>query len=168
VRHLSKSLILFLLFTTMGCDQVTKHVAKTIFPDRTRRVNSIGMIHFEYAENSGGMLGLGDELPPGVRFWLLIVATGAGLTVMGWFLLQHERLRLGQAAGLTLMAGGGGSNLLDRLFNDGRVVDFMIVRLGDVQTGVFNVADVMIIVGFLLVARSFFQSAPQPHQPPQQ
>jgi signal peptidase II len=48
--------------------------------------------------------------------------------------------------GLLILAGGFG-NLYDRALNDGRVVDFMHFQLGPLETGVFNVADVAIMIG---------------------
>lgn len=153
---MSKTLVVFLLLTSMGCDQMTKHVARSIFPNRERRVTSIGIVHFRYAENPGGLMGIGEDLPEGVRFWLLTVATGAGLGVLIGFLLRQPRVSMLQGSGLSLMAGGGTSNLLDRLINEGRVVDFMVVRVGELQTGVFNLADVAIITGFCLILFSFF------------
>jgi signal peptidase II len=153
---MSKTLVVFLLLTSMGCDQMTKHVARSIFPNRERRVTSIGIVHFRYAENPGGLMGIGEDLPEGVRFWLLTVATGAGLGVLIGFLLRQPRVSMLQGSGLSLLAGGGTSNLLDRLINEGRVVDFMVIRVGELQTGVFNLADVAIITGFCLILFSFF------------
>jgi signal peptidase II len=64
--------------------------------------------------------------------------------------------RLGGLAStaLALLVGGGASNWIDRLANEGRVVDFMILGIGSLRTGVFNVADVAIMVGagLLIVA----------------
>ncbi|MBH0192527.1 MAG: signal peptidase II, partial [Nitrospira sp.] len=46
---------------------------------------------------------------------------------------------------------GGVANLLDRMFYDGRVVDFMNLGIGGFRTGIFNVADVCITAGVLLL-----------------
>jgi signal peptidase II len=166
---LNKWLVVFLLLTTMGCDQVTKQVARSIFPNRERRVTSIGVVHFRYAENPGGLMGIGEDLPESVRFWVLTVATGVGLGVLISFLLHQRGIPLLQGSGLVLLAGGGASNLLDRMLNEGRVVDFMVVRVGELQTGVFNVADVVIIFGFGLILTSLLLpprvSSPPPPAP---
>jgi signal peptidase II len=47
---------------------------------------------------------------------------------------------------------GGIGNLLDRVFYDGRVIDFMNLGIGRLRTGIFNVADVYITIGILLLA----------------
>ena len=55
---------------------------------------------------------------------------------------------------LALMLGGGVGNLIDRLVNDGRVIDFMHVGVGVLRTGVFNVADMALMAGLGLMALS--------------
>jgi signal peptidase II len=50
-----------------------------------------------------------------------------------------------------LVIGGGVSNLVDRLWYGGYVVDFLNVGIGPVRTGIFNFADVFIMVGVLLL-----------------
>ncbi len=52
---------------------------------------------------------------------------------------------------LALVIGGGTSNLIDRLYYGGYVVDFLNVGVGSVRTGIFNFADVFIMVGVLLL-----------------
>jgi signal peptidase II len=46
---------------------------------------------------------------------------------------------------------GGVSNWVDRLVQ-GSVVDFLNVGIGPVRTGVFNVADMAIMLGAVLIA----------------
>jgi signal peptidase II len=59
---------------------------------------------------------------------------------------------------------GGASNLLDRLAF-GRVIDFINVGLGSVRTGIFNVADMAIMLGAAVVVLGGLQessSSPPP------
>ena len=46
-----------------------------------------------------------------------------------------------------MVLGGGFSNLLDRMLKSGAVADFMNIGIGNVRTGIFNLADVAIMVG---------------------
>jgi signal peptidase II len=55
---------------------------------------------------------------------------------------------------VALIVGGGVSNLVDRLRYGGYVVDFLNVGIGPVRTGIFNVADMAIMVGVVLWAFS--------------
>jgi len=47
---------------------------------------------------------------------------------------------------VTLFVAGGASNWIDRVAR-GSVVDFLNVGVGPVRTGIFNVADVAIMLG---------------------
>jgi signal peptidase II len=61
--------------------------------------------------------------------------------------------------GLALMIGGAAGNLVDRI-TVGQVLDFIQTPL---RSGVFNVADIMIHLGILLVlAGSLWHRSPQP------
>jgi signal peptidase II len=46
------------------------------------------------------------------------------------------------------------SNLTDRFVRHGLVTDFMVVRVGPLHTGVFNLADFAVVVGMLILLAS--------------
>jgi signal peptidase II len=71
-----------------------------------------------------------------------------GLVYAALFARRLDRIRF---IALTLVAGGGMSNLIDRLMFQGRVTDFLNVGLGSLRTGIFNVADMTILAGALLM-----------------
>jgi signal peptidase II len=73
--------------------------------------------------------------------------------------------RLGPArfVALSLVAGGGISNLIDRFLYDGRVTDFLNVGIGSLRTGIFNLADMAILAGALLLILR--RGAPTPTPP---
>jgi len=48
---------------------------------------------------------------------------------------------------VTLVVGGGFGNVIDRIVNNGGVVDFLNVSIGSLRTGIFNVADMAIMLG---------------------
>ena len=87
--------------------------------------------------------------------WL--VFTGAALAVVAasvwWVVAQLRRPERNLIAvwAMVLIAAGGMGNLVDRILRDGRVIDFMNLGLGPVRTGIFNIADVQIMVGLGLL-----------------
>jgi signal peptidase II len=97
------------------------------------------------------MLGFGSDLPDGLRFWLLTVLVGLLLIVLLVFLFSSQKLSTAQTIALALISGGGLSNFIDRVLNDGRVVDFMNMGVGFLRTGIFNVADVLIMIGLGMI-----------------
>ena len=98
-----------------------------------------------YVENTGGFLSLGAELPSVVRTGLFTVGTGLLLCMLAFTAIRRSRDRL-STLGLALFVAGGASNWIDRVTR-GSVVDFLNVGVGPVRTGVFNVADVAIMLG---------------------
>jgi signal peptidase II len=73
------------------------------------------------------------------------------------------RLRVGGAAlvGVTLFVAGGASNWIDRVAR-GSVVDFLSVGVGSVRTGIFNVADVAIMLGAAVMLIAEIRAARRP------
>jgi signal peptidase II len=63
------------------------------------------------------------------------------------------------AAGLALIAAGALGNLLDRLRSPRGVVDFIDVGVGDLRFWTFNVADVGITCGAVLLVLAQQRSA---------
>jgi signal peptidase II len=137
------------IVATIGCDRVTKHIASTTLSGTSGRSFLADSVRFAYAENTGGFLSLGADLPPATRTVLFTVATG--LVLLGLAAVAVRFRRSGWPAfGLTLSVAGGMSNWFDRAVR-GSVVDFMNVGVGPLRTGVFNVADVAIMFGVAIV-----------------
>jgi signal peptidase II len=55
---------------------------------------------------------------------------------------------------VTLFVAGGASNLVDRI-TYGMVIDFMNVGIGPLRTGIFNVADIAVVVGGILMLEGY-------------
>jgi signal peptidase II len=141
--------ILTILVITIAIDRGSKIAATSILQNRPP-INCLdGLILLTYTENPGAMLSMGASLPDGPRFWLLTVGNGTLLLAMAAYMLFARDLTTGLNSGLALMVGGGGSNLFDRVLNDGKVVDFVMFNFGPLATGVFNAADVAITLGVL-------------------
>lgn len=140
--------ILLLVAGTAGCDGVTKHLAAEKLSGRPAQSLLADTIRLTYAENAGGFLGVGEALPPWGRTAVFTVATGVFLIfliVLAW----RSGWQQWQTSGLSLCVAGGFCNWIDRL-GDGRVVDFLNVGVGSIRTGIFNVADVAIMIGIAL------------------
>jgi signal peptidase II len=105
-----------------------------------------------YIENSGAFLGLGAGLPENIRQTIFVVLTSIFLVGFLLFVIRSKKLNsLGVSAGILIISGGLG-NLIDRLINDGAVIDFMNIGIGPIRTGIFNVADLAIMAGALTFA----------------
>jgi len=137
--------LLLIVLTTIGCDHATKYVAQTSLQGEPHRSYFGNMVRISYAENTGGFLSLGANLPPTTRTALFTAATGLVLAGLG-FLVFRGRLDRITGFGMALFVAGGASNWIDRVLR-GSVVDFLNLGIGPLRTGVFNVADVAIMLG---------------------
>ena len=155
MARLNPRLRLALLLTavaTVGCDHVTKQVAISSLAGTPGRSFLADTIRLAYAENPGGFLSLGANLPPTARVAVFTVVTGFVLLGLAGAAIRFQ-WRGWPAFGLTLFVAGGLSNWFDRALR-GSVVDFLNIGVGSLRTGIFNVADVAIVLGavVLLVA----------------
>jgi len=156
------ALILLILCSCVGCDQVTKSVARNHLVSSSPIYLMEGVFRLQFSENAGAFMSLGRGLPESVRFWLLIICVGVALTGMLQFVLFSREMDRFSVTAAALIIGGGFSNLLDRLYNDGLVVDFLNAGIGPVRTGIFNLADVAIMAGSgMLVYWSLFVKKPR-------
>ncbi len=148
-RTFLRTSLLTALLATIGCDRITKHWAAASLPTDVPRSLFHDLLRLQYAENRGAFLSFGANWPPIVQMLVFTLATGAMLAA---FAMAARGFRNPIAlTGALLLIAGGCSNLIDRIFHDGAVIDFLNVGLGPLRTGIFNVADVAIIVGALLM-----------------
>jgi signal peptidase II len=63
------------------------------------------------------------------------------------YLVRKRDLAAVDVIAFSLIAGGGVGNLIDRILYAGGVTDFLNLGIGPVRTGVFNVADIAIMLG---------------------
>ncbi|MFA7061088.1 MAG: signal peptidase II [Pedobacter sp.] len=99
------------------------------------------------AENPGAFLSLGAGSPESIRFWVFTLIVGLILAGLLVYLLTSKNNSRARIISLSLVLGGGIGNLIDRVFNEGRVIDFMNIGIGSLRSGVFNVADIAISCG---------------------
>jgi signal peptidase II len=144
-------LVVVVLTCCAGCDQATKKIAKSSLASAPPISLLNDSVRIEYTENSGAFLGLGSSWPNQVRFLFFVVFVIVTLTMTLVFTIKTHGLGLMHLIGLSLVTGGGIGNLLDRLFNDGIVIDFIRLGIGPLRTGIFNVADVAIMGGMAVV-----------------
>lgn len=154
-----------LLFATslglFGCDHGTKHLAK-VHLEGNRGIELIpGVFDLKYTENTDTAFSLlGNVLGHDERHLLLTGLGSLGLLMFVAFIVSRwSQLGGWSRFGSVLLLAGGLGNLTDRLLR-GYVIDFMHLHAWPV----FNVADVAVCVGALLVVLfgRKLQPAPSP------
>ncbi len=142
--------IIFIVLINIGCDQQSKQYAQKNLNDYSVTSYCNDFFRLQYAENTGAFLSWGSDLPEGAHFILLKVIPIIMLIGMLLYAMFSRSVEMFQAVGLSFVIGGGFSNLYDRV-NYGMVIDFMNMGIGDLRTGIFNYADVAILIGIAIL-----------------
>jgi signal peptidase II len=146
----------------VGCDQVTKAYAVKNLKGQPRQSYLSDFVRIQYVPNEGAFLGLLSNAHPRVRFWTLTVGNAIVLTIVA-FAVLGRRFDRWAFTGFALIVAGGIGNLIDRVrFN--YVIDFLNLGFGEsrfTRTGIFNVADIAITAGFLMLLPMMFRSDEQ-------
>ncbi|MCP4360031.1 MAG: signal peptidase II [Chloroflexi bacterium] len=139
-------MIYLLILLAFLADRVSKIWAAAYLMENGRtQINPYLTIAEAY--NQGIAFGLFQGIGPVVGW--LTVAVVVGLLV---YLHRLPREQWLTRMGLAILIGGALGNQIDRLWA-GEVLDFIIIPL---QPGIFNVADVMIYLGLMLVILGAF------------
>jgi signal peptidase II len=148
------------LALSVGCDQATKRLAVSTLRSTPMRSYLRDTFRLEYAENGGAFLSLGANLADNVRASIFTGAVGVFLAALLIFAALNKKLGTVQVVAYALTLGGGWSNWIDRFARHGLVVDFMNLGIGRfLRTGIFNVADLAIVAGIVLLV---FAPKPRP------
>lgn len=136
---------LLALVALVGCDHVTKQVAKADLQGQPPRAMIGSVLELRYVENTDVAFNLMRALPETTRAPLLLASGVGGCLTLLVLLAWRRRGRAIQAALLLVTAGALG-NTLDRI-GRGYVVDFIHVP----HWPVFNVADICVTAGAALL-----------------
>lgn len=158
-------LMLVLLVSLVGCDQASKQYAVTHWKGQPRQIYFRDVFRIEYAENRGAFLGLFGNLPPTARHVILVIGNGVGMAVLVGYLLSVSQMSRWNYLAWALVFAGGIGNLIDRI-RINAVIDFLNLGIGPVRTGIFNVADMAITAGFLMLLPQLLRSPPTDHDAP--
>ncbi|HZJ59798.1 MAG TPA: signal peptidase II [Chitinophagaceae bacterium] len=147
-------LILLVITANIGCDQFSKKIVKrSVLPYETIRVLN-DHLTVTRVENSGAFLSAGDAMSKtSKQIFLTLIPIIA--MVLGLVYLFLKPVSGNMLIGLCFVIGGGVGNLFDRIMY-GSVTDFLFVKVGIFETGIFNLADVSIMTGMLFIFIQFF------------
>lgn len=117
---------------------------------------SLSLLQLQRHENFGFMLGIGSNLPPSIKILALVTIAGFFVASVAMFqMVMIRRLSLVRI-GLSIFAGGVIGNTVDRMRGDFSL-DFLQLRIGGLQSSIFNLADVFQWVGYGLILLGLFK-----------
>jgi signal peptidase II len=135
----------------VGCDHATKGLAKGELDGGSTRELIRGVVDLRYVENTDIAFNLLRWVPETIRTPALLVSGAVALLVLGLLLLRGRGESRVSRWALVLITAGAIGNYLDRVVR-GYVVDFVHVH----HWPVFNVADVYITAGYILLGLVYF------------
>lgn len=144
-------ILLGLVAALVAADRATKRLAEVKLAPGERHAFLGDTVRLELAHNTGAFLGLGASLPPELRLQLFTWGVAALVAGALWIAVRPGSSARA-ATGAALVGAGGLGNLWDRIANGGWVLDFLNLGLGPLRTGIFNVADVALMAGVVLLA----------------
>ena len=112
------------------------------------------LVRFTLVYNPGAAFGL--HVGPQSR-WIFTALTIIALVILGRLYVATSRGDHPRVLALALVCAGAVGNLLDRLRSDRGVVDFIDVGFGDSRWPTFNVADMAVSFGAVLLAYVLWQ-----------
>jgi len=148
-------LLLLLAIAVIAGDQWSKQVAYHALQGGAE-IPLLPILKFSLVFNQGAAFGLLDNAGGWQRYLFIALATGFSAVLLVW--VWRERYRnLFLGIGLALVLGGAIGNLVDRV-KSGAVIDFIVVYYQDWYFPAFNVADIAITFGaIVLIIDTLFQ-----------
>ena len=129
-------------------DQLTKQIVLRTL-EVGQSVDLIpGVFRFTHVKNPGAAFGILQD-----NRWIFIVLSLVAVAAITFYLVKYRPKNPWMYVPLTMIAGGGIGNMIDRLFygetfGNGLVVDFLdFCAFPDLWHWIFNVADAFVVVG---------------------
>jgi signal peptidase II len=143
-------LVVASLFLVIFLDQVSKFYSLSMPETR------LGPLHMILIQNHGAMLGLFSDLPAFLRI-VSLSTSGFFLLSIYCFLQYILPIRIWKLRiGLSLLIGGILGNVIDRTIY-GFVIDFISFQFGDWHSPVWNIADMIQWIGYVLIVVSLLK-----------
>lgn len=128
-------------------DQLIKNVITKVLPGDARKIVIDSFFYLVNRRNTGAAWSFLADLSWGIIVLSVLSAIASAALLIMIFIFQKKRYKLA----LTLMASGAIGNLIDRV-RDGGVVDYLDFHFGTYIFPTFNLADICLVVGTILLS----------------
>ncbi|MDR2095212.1 MAG: signal peptidase II [Treponema sp.] len=131
-------------------DRLTKVLASSFLDGKSPIRLLYNMVILVYQENDGAFLSLGASWHPALKYALLLfIPVGVCLAAFIYIMFWEQKVK--RAVCIACIIGGGIGNLIDRIFHDFKVIDFMNFGIGNIRTGILNAADLSVCAGVVIL-----------------
>lgn len=152
------SIILLIIFN-IAINQISKVIVRANI-DLREVIELIGdKFILTNVYNKGAFLGMGSDMNDTLRLLLLLILPTCVLGYLIYYIITNKSLDKWSTIALSCIAGGGIANVFDCIAF-GKVTDFFFIDLGGVfKTGIFNVADMSVSFGMIILVYTWFISS---------
>ena len=150
--------ITILIAVSILLDQLSKFLIRQNV-DQYSEIKLIGdYFILTNVENSGAFLGMGSDFSPFIKTIFLLILPVIVLICIMAYVYRDKQIDKISLIGFCLIIGGGIANIYDRILY-GSVTDFLFIDLGGIfKTGIFNIADLSVTTGMILILLMSFRS----------
>jgi signal peptidase II len=154
-RNISITILIAVIFLF---DQLSKFLIRQNV-DQYSEIKLIG----EYfiltnVENSGAFLGMGSDFSPFIKTIFLLILPIIILICIMIYVYRDKEIDKISLIGFCFIIGGGIANIYDRIMY-GSVTDFLFIDLGGIfKTGIFNIADLSVTTGMIMILLMSFKN----------
>lgn len=143
-------LLVAVVAIAVAADQAVKATTTALLANRAPVVLAGGFVQLRCVENRGAMLSLGSGMAPEQRRWAFTIVECAILAALAVWALVPRFAGALEFWAVTLIAGGAAGNILDRV-RFGYVRDYVLAGIDKLPTAAFNLADVVVVAGAVLI-----------------
>lgn len=153
--------IILLIVANIAIDQISKAIVR-VEVAKSEIIPLIGdTFIITNVENSGAFLGMGSDMNPTLKLIFLLILPVLILGYVVYYILKTTSLDRLSLIAFCFIVGGGIANVYDRIVY-GSVTDFFHIDLGGVfRTGIFNVADMSVSAGMIMLLIASFTNRKQ-------
>lgn len=150
--------ITILIAVSILLDQLSKFLIRQNV-DQYSEIKLIGdYFILTNVENSGAFLGMGSDFSPFIKTIFLLILPVIVLICIMVYVYRDKQIDKISLIGFCFIIGGGIANIYDRILY-GSVTDFLFIDLGGIfKTGIFNIADLSVTTGMILILLISFRS----------
>ena len=162
---LSRNLFIVILIAfNIAADQISKWIVRTSMTYGRQGEIKVLDDYFQliWVENKGAFLGMGSDMNDTLKLIFLLVLPTLVLGYVVYYIFKNTNLDKLSLIAFCCIIGGGIANVFDRIVH-GQVTDFMYIEITEVlKTGIFNIADVSVTTGMVILVFSNFLRKKKP------
>ncbi|WP_439151615.1 signal peptidase II [Winogradskyella sp.] len=143
--------IILLIVFNIAIDQISKVLVRANFEYREIKPLIGDKFIMQYVENKGAFLGMGSNMNDTLKLVFLLILPTIVLAYVIYYIIKTKELDRLSLIAFCCIIGGGIANVFDRIVY-GQVTDFFFINLGGIfKTGIFNVADLSVTTGMIML-----------------